>query len=77
MLQLIISGGALLVVLIALWVALDAVRVNHRKKKIDLATVDKDSGGFLVTHGMVMNERTGEIKPQSDYSELLYRSLSD
>lgn len=74
---LIISGGALLVVLIALWVALDAVRVSYRKKKIDLATVDKDSGGFLVTHGMVMNERTGEIKPQSDYSELLYRSISD
>jgi len=75
--NLVVSGVALLLLSIALWVALDAVRVSHRKKKIDLATVDKDSGGFLVTHGMVMNKKTGEIQPQSDYSELLYRSLSD
>ena len=77
MVNLIISGVTLFLLSIALFVTWNAVIVNHRKKKIDLATVDKDSGGFLVTHGMVMNERTGEIKPQSDYSELLYRSLSD
>ena len=67
----------LFMTLVALLIALDALRVSNRKKKVDLSTVDKNSGGFLVTHGMVMNEETGDIVSQSDYSETLYRSLSD
>lgn len=72
-----IGAVVLFFLLIALLIALDALRVSNRKKKVDLSTVDKNSGGFLVTHGMVMNEETGDIVPQSDYSETLYRSLSD
>jgi hypothetical protein len=53
------------------------IKITRNKAKVDLDTIDRSSGGFLVTHGMVRDKTSGRLKPDSEYSELFYRSLAD
>lgn len=53
------------------------IKVARNKKKVDLESIDRSVGGFLVTHGMVRDKTSGRLKPDDEYSELFYRSLTE
>jgi len=53
------------------------LKMAHRKRKIDVDAIRQSSSGFLVTHGMVVDLDGKNIRRDSDFSELYYRSLAD
>lgn len=74
-----IVGYSFLFFLISLilFYAFVGLRIAHRRRKVDLKSIDREKGGFLVTHGMVTDNNGTEIESDSDYSESFYRSLAD